>query len=53
MAVMPRTDVHIKVVLDHERDDDVNKLAAEICRMVEKAYAVQSATVSNVVKSDE
>jgi hypothetical protein len=53
MAVMPRTDIHIKVVLDHERDDDVDKLASEICRLVEKSYAVQSATVSSVVRADE
>ncbi|HET8546654.1 MAG TPA: hypothetical protein VFL57_01545 [Bryobacteraceae bacterium] len=50
---MPRTDVHIKVVLDHEGDDNVEKLAAEICRLIEKAYAVQSATVSNTVAHAE
>ena len=52
MTVMPRTDLHIKVVLDHDRDDDVDRLAAEICRLIEKAYAVQSAAVSNTVTHD-
>jgi hypothetical protein len=52
MAIMPRTDLHIKVVLDHERDEDVDKLAAEICRLIERAYAVRSATVSNTVTHD-
>jgi hypothetical protein len=49
MGLMPRTDVHIKVVLDHDRDENVEKLAAEICRLIEKAYAVQSASVSSSV----
>jgi hypothetical protein len=49
MGLMARTDLHIKVVLDHERDENVGKLAAEICRLIEKAYAVKSATVSNTV----
>lgn len=52
MALMPRTDLHIKVVLDHERDENVDKLAAEICRMIERAYAVRSATVSSTVTHD-
>ena len=49
---MPRTDLHIKVELDHEREDDVEKLAAEICRLIEKAYAVRQATVSNTVSHE-
>ena len=50
---MARTDVHIKIVLDHERDDNVEKLAAEICRQVQKVYAVKSATVSNIVAHED
>jgi len=46
---MARTDLHIKVVVDHDEEERIEKLAAEICRAIERVYGVQSATVSNMV----
>ena len=50
---MPRTDLHIKVVIEHDEDKRLDKLAAEICRAIERVYGVRSATVSNTVTHDQ
>jgi len=44
---MPRTDLHFKVVVDHDEEESVEKLAAEICRAIERVYGVRIATLSN------
>lgn len=49
MIVMARTDLYIKVVVDHDEDEAPDKLASEICRQVEKVYGVRSAELSNYV----
>jgi len=49
MKAMPRTDLYIKVVVDHDKEDTPQRLAAEICRQVEKVYGVRSAELSNFV----
>jgi hypothetical protein len=46
---MPRTDLYLKVVADHEDEDAPEKLAAEICRQIAKVYGVRSAELSNFV----
>ncbi len=46
---MPRTDLHIKVVVDHDEEERLEKLASEICRAIERVYGVRSATVSNAI----
>jgi hypothetical protein len=46
---MPRTDLHIKVVVDHGEEERLEKLASEICRAIERVYGVRSATVSNSI----
>lgn len=45
---MPRTDVYIKVELDHERDEKVDALAAELCRHLRKLYNVRAAEVQSI-----
>jgi hypothetical protein len=50
---MPRTDLHIKVVVEHEADEKIEKLAAEICRVIQRVYSVRSATLSNTVSHTE
>ncbi len=45
---MPRTDVYLKVELSHSRDEDAAALAAELCRMLRKQYAVRAAEVQSV-----
>jgi hypothetical protein len=44
-----RTDVYLKVVVDHDPLDTPQKIAAEICRQVEKVYGVRKAELSNLV----
>lgn len=50
---MPRTDLYLKVVIDHDRDESPEKLAAEICRQVEKVYNVRKAEMSSFVTRSE
>lgn len=47
--VMARTDMYIKVVVDHEKEDSPQMLAAEICRQIEKVYGVRTAELTNYV----
>ena len=51
--MMPRTDLHLKVELDHSEDEQPQRLAAEICRQVEKIYGVRKAEVSNLIARDD
>lgn len=44
-----RTDVYLKVVVDHDPLDTPQKIAAEICRQVEKVYGVRKAELSNLI----
>jgi hypothetical protein len=46
---VPKTDLYIKVVIDHPRDESPERLAAEICRQVEKVYGVRRAELTNFV----
>lgn len=50
---MPRTDIFLKVVVDHDKEDSPEKLAREICRNVEKVYGVRSAEMTNYVTRRE
>ena len=45
--VMARSDLYIKVVVDHEPEDKPEKLASEICRQIEKVYGVRNAELTN------
>ncbi len=46
---MQRMDVYLKVELDLDDKDRPEKLAAEICRQIQKVYGVRSAEISNIV----
>jgi len=50
---MPRSDIYLKIVLEHERDETPERLAEEICRKIEKLYGVRYAEVSNVTRREE
>ena len=47
--MMARTDLYIKVTVDHDEDESVDRLGKEICRQVEKVYGVRNAEVQNFV----
>lgn len=49
---MKRVDLYIKVQVVLEEDEKPERLAGEICRQLEKMYAVRSAEVSNTVTRD-
>ena len=46
---MARTDIYLKVVVDHDEEETPEKLAGEICRQVEKVYGVRRAELSSYV----
>jgi hypothetical protein len=50
---MPRTDLFIKVEIEHEESETAERLAAEICRRVLKVYGVCSAELSSAVRRAE
>jgi hypothetical protein len=47
---MPRTDLFIKVEIEHTGSERPERLAAEICRNIRKIYGVRSAELSNFVE---
>ncbi len=46
---MQRVDLYIKVQVELETDEKPERVAAEICRQLEKIYPVRSAELSNAV----
>ncbi len=47
---MPRTDIYLKVEVDHEREENPETLAAELVRQLKKVYVVRSAEMTNFVR---
>jgi hypothetical protein len=50
---MPRTDLYLKVVIDHEPEDTPQRLASEVCRRIEEVYGVRTAELQNHVTRPE
>jgi hypothetical protein len=46
---MARTDLFLKVVIDHDDREKPEKLAEELCRRLRKIYGVRSAELSNLL----
>lgn len=46
---MARTDLHIKVVIEHEENEKPERIAAEVIRAVERLYPVRGASLSSAV----
>jgi hypothetical protein len=46
---MPRTDIYLKVVIDHSSEESPEKLGSELCRQLEKIYGVRKAEMSSFV----
>lgn len=49
---MQRIDVYIKVEVELEDDEKVERVTNEICRQVEKMYIVRKAELSSVITRD-
>ena len=50
---MPLTNLFFKVEIDHDADDEPEKLAGEICRQLMKFYGVRSAELSSFSTVEE
>lgn len=48
-----RTDLYIKVSVEHDPGEEPAKLAAEICRQAMKVYGVRKAELSSYVREGE
>lgn len=50
---MPRTDLYIKVTIEHDDDEQPEKLASEICRQALKIYGARDAELTSfITRSD-
>ena len=49
---MQRVDLYIKVEVEIEEDEKPERIAAEICRQIQKNYVVRSAELSNAITRD-
>ena len=50
---MPRTDLFLKVQIEHDPQESPERLAAEICRAIQRVYGVRSAELSSLVSHAE
>ncbi|MGH9657159.1 MAG: hypothetical protein ACRD96_01375 [Bryobacteraceae bacterium] len=48
-----RAHMFVKVEIEHDRGENLEKLGQEICRQILKLYPVRSAEVSSVTPLDE
>ncbi len=46
---MKRSDIFLKVIVEHEDADRADHLANEICRRIEKLYGVRSVEISSLL----
>ena len=49
---MKRVDLYIKVELELDKEEKPERVAAEICRQLERIYFVRSAELSNAVTQE-
>ena len=50
---MPRTDLFLKVEIEHGPEERPERLAGEICRAILRLYSVRQAELSNFVTHPE
>jgi hypothetical protein len=50
---MHRTDLFFKVVIEHDDEDQPERLGREICRQLMKVYGVRSAELANFTRVEE
>ncbi len=48
-----RTNLFIKVVVEHEEKESPEKLGTELCRQLERSYIVRKAELSSYSKVEE
>jgi hypothetical protein len=50
---MNRTNLFIKVEVEHNKDEKPERLGEELCRMLRKLYGVRDAELTNFTRSEE
>ena len=50
---MKRTNLFLKVELEHSAEEDPRKIGREICRQIQKMYGVREAELSAATPTDE
>lgn len=50
---MPRTDIYIKVEVDHDKEETADAIGSELVRQLKKLYVVRRAEVTNHVRKSE
>ncbi len=50
---MNRTNLFFKVVIEHDAEDQPERLGREICKQVMKVYGVRSADLANFTRVEE
>jgi len=50
---MSRTNLFLKVEIEHDRDEQPQQIGEEICRQLRKLYVVREAELSNVTRVED
>jgi hypothetical protein len=50
---MRRTNLFLKVEVEHDSEESVERIGGEICRAIAKIYGVRFAEVASVTPSEE
>jgi hypothetical protein len=50
---MTRTNLFFKVEIEHERDEQPQRIGEEICRQLRKLYGVRDAELSNFTRLED
>jgi hypothetical protein len=50
---MDRTNLFFKVVVEHDAEDQAERLGREICRQIMKVYGVRSAELTSHTRVEE
>ena len=48
-----RTNLFIKVIVEHDKKELPERLGAELCRLLEKSYVVRKAELSSVAPVED
>ena len=49
---MARADLHVKVELEYDDEENLERLALEICRVIRRVYGVRHAEVSSIMERE-
>jgi hypothetical protein len=50
---MSRTHLYFKVELEHEPDENLERVESEICRVIQRVYGVRLAELSSLTKVED